>query len=83
VTDELGLALVTLMAEGTREGARAFVDQAQLRAPVVLADLELLAHLRVAAYPWTIVLDPTGKPVTAIRGGRGEDEFRALLRDVR
>ncbi len=81
VADELGIALVTVAFEGTRDAAQGFVARAGLRAPVVLGDDAIAAHLQVAAYPWTVVLDRSGRPVAAIRGGRDADQFRRLFRE--
>ena len=73
---------MTIALEGTRDGALAFVAKTNLHAPVVLGDDEIAARFHIAAYPWTVILDRNGKPVTAIRGGRDEDQFRKLFREV-
>jgi thiol-disulfide isomerase/thioredoxin len=82
LADELaprGLALVTVMMEGTRAEAEAFVKRAGLTAPVVLGDAELAGHLRLLAYPWTVVIGRDGKPATVVRGSREPGEFRAIF----
>jgi thiol-disulfide isomerase/thioredoxin len=85
VADELaprGLALVTVMLEGTKAGAETFVRTAGLTAPVVLGNDEIAGHFRVAVYPWTVVLGRDGRPVTALRGGRAANELRSVFSDV-
>lgn len=70
-----GLALVTLMVDGTPAAAQRFVVSAGLTAPVVLGDLDILAGLNVLAYPWTIIIDREGKAVRVLRGGREQRHF--------
>ena len=70
-----GLALVTLMVDGTPAAARRFVASAGLTAPVVLGDPDVLAGLSVLAYPWTIIVDREGKAVRVLRGGREQQQF--------
>jgi thiol-disulfide isomerase/thioredoxin len=79
VADELrgrGLELVTVMMEGSRPAAQRFVDQTGLRAPTVIGTPELGAAYRMLVFPWTVVIDRSGKPVLAIRGARDEATFR-------
>src|SRR5262249_5657528 len=81
IADELapqGLALVTVMMEGTADAARSFVDQARLTAPVVLGDGEIMSHYKIVAYPWTVVVGRDGKPLVAVRGSREPGQFREL-----
>jgi hypothetical protein len=82
VADELGVALVTVVLEGTRDGALGFVARTGLRAPVVLGDDAIAGHFHVAAYPWTVLVDKTGTAVAAVRGGRDEDQLRSLFREA-
>ena len=70
-----GLALVTLMVDGTPAAAQRFVASAGLTAPVVLGDLDILSGLNVLAYPWTIIIDREGKAVRVLRGGREQRQF--------
>jgi len=70
-----GLALVTLMVDGTPAAAQRFVASAGLTAPVVLGDLEVLTGLNVLAYPWTIIIDREGRAVRVLRGGREQRQF--------
>lgn len=85
VADELaaeGVALVTVMLEGSTPDAEAFVRRAGLKAPVVIGNDLIASRFRVAAYPWTVVFDRRGQAVTAVRGGRNESQFRSLFRQA-
>jgi len=82
IADELGpkgLELVTVMMEGTRPAAQAFVAKTGLRAPVVLGDDAIAGHFHLVAYPLTVVLGRDGKPEVAVRGSREPDQFRELF----
>ena len=82
VADELaprGLALVTIMMEGTQEAADRFVARTGLRAPVVIGSFELAAAYRMQVYPWTVIIGRDGKPKFSIRGGRKEAAFRSIF----
>jgi cytochrome c biogenesis protein CcmG, thiol:disulfide interchange protein DsbE len=70
-----GLALVTLMVDGTPAAAQRFVASAGLTAPVVLGDPDVIYGLSVLAYPWTIIIDREGKAVRVLRGGREQRQF--------
>jgi thiol-disulfide isomerase/thioredoxin len=70
-----GLALVTVMSDGTPDEARAFVHRAGLTAPVVVGDLDLLKDLNVLVYPWTLIVDRDGRAVYALRGGQQQATF--------
>ena len=71
-----GLELVTVMLDGSPRQARIHADRLHLYAPIVLGDDPLRLEMGVAAYPWTLVLDRTGKPVHAIRGARKASTFQ-------
>jgi hypothetical protein len=71
-----GLELITVMLDGNQRAGRAVADRIHLYAPILVGDDELRLKMSVNAYPWTLILDRTGKPVHAIRGARSAAEFR-------
>jgi thiol-disulfide isomerase/thioredoxin len=79
VADELrgrGLELVTVMMEGSRPAAERFVSQTGLTAPTLIGTPQVAGAYRMLVYPWTVILDRSGKAVFAIRGARDEATFR-------
>ncbi len=79
VADELrgkGLELVTVMMEGSRPTAERFIHATGLKAPTIIGTPELAMGYGMLVFPWTVILDRSGKPVFAIRGARDEATFR-------
>jgi thiol-disulfide isomerase/thioredoxin len=77
-----GLELVTIMVDGTPAGARRFAAKVGVTAPILLGPEALRRRWQVAAYPWTIVVDRSGKAVHAVRGLREEAVFRKLFQQA-
>jgi thiol-disulfide isomerase/thioredoxin len=81
VADELGprgLELVTVVTHGNYERARAIVERAGLRAPVVISDGALQDAYKVDVVPWTVVIGKDGRAVDVVRGGQDGEFFRRL-----
>jgi hypothetical protein len=71
-----GFELVTVMLDGSPRAGRAVADRIHLYAPIVVGTDDLRLEMRVSAYPWTLILDRTGRPAHAIRGARSGSAFR-------
>jgi hypothetical protein len=74
-----GVELVTVVTSGGPARATAVVDRVGLRAPVVVADGELLGIYHVDHVPWTVLIDRTGKAQEVVRGGQDGEFFRRLV----
>lgn len=74
-----GLELVTVMLDGSPRAGRVVADRIHLFAPIVVGDEKMRLEMAVSAYPWTLILDRTGKPAHAIRGDRSAKQFREEL----
>ena len=82
LADELrdeGLELITVMLDGAPSAGRRLAGKLAIHAPVLVGTDELRHRMGVNAYPWTLILDRTGKPVHAVRGARSAGEFKDLF----
>lgn len=81
VADELaprGVELVTVVASGNFQAARAVAQRVGLRAPILISDGDLQRVYQVTAVPWTVVIGRDGKAVKVLRGGYDGDTFRRV-----
>jgi hypothetical protein len=82
VADELaarGVVLITVATSGSHQRIGATASRVGLRAPIVIADGELLGIFHVDHVPATFLIDKTGKAREAVRGGQDGDFFRQLV----
>ena len=81
VADELaarGVVLVTVATSGSHQRIGAVASRTGLRAPIVIADPELLGIYHVDHVPATFVIGKDGKAKEAVRGGQDGAFFRQL-----
>jgi hypothetical protein len=81
VADELaarGVVLITVATSGSHQRIGGVASRVGLRAPIVIADAELLGIFHVDHVPATFVIDKNGKAREAIRGAQDGDFFRKL-----
>jgi hypothetical protein len=77
-----GVELVTVVLGGNPIMAKRVAARLGVTAPVLVADRKLQRDFKVNAVPWTVVVNRDGKPVSAVRGARGKEDFKKLLKKV-
>lgn len=70
--------LITVATSGSHQRIGGVASRVGLRAPIVIADAELLGIFHVDHVPATFVIDKNGKAREAIRGAQDGDFFRKL-----
>jgi hypothetical protein len=81
VADELaarGVVLITVATSGSHQRIGGVASRVGLRAPIVIADAELLGIFHVDHVPATFLIDKNGKAVEAVRGAQDGAFFRKL-----
>lgn len=74
-----GLALVTVMGDGSPRAAKRVAAGVGLTAPIVMGDNELFRVYRVRSYPYTVIFDRAGGALAALRGYQSERELAGAL----
>jgi thioredoxin-related protein len=81
VADDLaarGVVLITVATSGSHQRIGGVASRVGLRAPIVIADPELLGIYHVDHVPATFLIDKHGKAVESVRGAQDGAFFRKL-----